>query len=131
MNQALNGDAGTSFIRDKDLPSPAGLGEWLLAASPIAIIAVAAAVQPNVSGSLLAVLLRSIGAVSIVAAVFWTWSKRAAHRRPKPIGFIPIAWLLCGAYLGFPLGPLGIVAGVTSGLAVWMLGRDLVRRNEI
>ena len=93
--------------------------EWLLVLAPIAIVVVAVALQPYMATNPAGTLLRGIGAiasVSIVAGGVWQLITR---RWVRPKWLAPVAWALCGGYIGAPLGVIAAIIASLLGVTIW------------
>lgn len=52
-------------------------------------------------------------------------------RRWMPGVLVPIAWLFCGAYVGWSLGLMGVIVGAALALSVWLAFRQLIKRTRL
>jgi hypothetical protein len=107
------------------------LEEWILLGVPIAIVAIAASMQPASLSSPWAPLLQLYGAMFLVWTLFYQVWKVIRKRQWMPGVLVPMAWLFCGAYVGWSLGLIGVIAGAALALSVWLAFRHLIKRTRL
>jgi hypothetical protein len=105
--------------------------EWILLGVPIAMVAIATSMQPESLSRPWAPLLQGYGALFVVLTLFQQVWKVIRRGRWMPGVLVPIAWLFCGAYIGWSLGLKGVIAGAALGLSVWLAFRYLIKRTRI
>ena len=93
--------------------------QWLLTVFPAGIALVGASLTPAAVLAPWGPLLRGLGSVAIVVILFLDLWPVLARRSWRPGLFAPVAWALCGAYLGHDFGLTGALVGTTTGLVVF------------
>jgi len=123
VRKRMKADAGVGLQRTKRM-----FEEWILLGFPIAMVAVATSMQPE--SIPWAPLLQPFGAVLVVWALYYEVWKVIRKRGWMPGVLVPIAWLFCGAYIGWSVGLMGVIAGAALGLSVWLACRHLIKRTR-
>lgn|SRR5262245_16705690 len=105
--------------------------EWILLGFPIAMVAISTSMQPESINRPWAPLLQGFGALFVVWTLFHEVWKVIRKRGWMPGVLVPIAWVFCGAYIGWSLGVVGVMAGAALGLSVWLAFRHLIKRTRV
>jgi len=103
------------------------LEEWMLLVFPVGIFLIAIVLQRS---SVLAPLFQAFGVIFIVVVIFYESWARIVRRNVRPGFLAPLAWLGCGAFLGYPAGYKGVVVGVAVGMGTWIGCRSTFKRMK-
>jgi len=104
------------------------LEDWMLLMVPVTVFLIGIVLQ---SSSTLAPLLQAFGVIFIVAAICYESWGRIVRSSVRP-GFIaPLAWIGCGAFLGYPAGYQGLLIGVATGIGSWVGCRSTLKRMKL
>jgi hypothetical protein len=113
----------SEYMHQSDL-----LEEWMLLVFPVTILLIGIVLQRS---SVLAPLLQAFGVIFIVAVICYESWARIVRRSVRP-GFIaPLAWIGCGAFLGYPAGYGGLLVGVAIGIGSWVGCRSTFKRMKL
>ncbi len=105
--------------------------EWMLFVFPLAIVLVSISVQPASVNRPWSPLLQAFGVVFLLGGLFYQLWSTIARRRWRPSPVVPFVWVGCGAYIGFPAGVVGTVAGAVLGLGIWIFSRRFITRVKL
>ena len=104
------------------------LEEWMLLVFPVTIVLIGIVLQRS---SVFEPFLQALGVIFIVAAICYESWGRIVRKSVRP-GFIaPLAWIGCGAFLGYPVGYAGLVVGAVIGIGCWVGFRSTLKRMKL
>lgn len=104
------------------------LEEWMLFVVPVTILLIGIVLQRSF---VLAPLLQIFGVIFIVSVICYESWGRIVRTSVRP-GFIaPLAWIGCGAFLGYPAGYEGLLAGAAIGIGSWVGCRSTFKRMKL
>jgi hypothetical protein len=101
------------------------LEEWMLLVFPVTIVLIGIVLQRS---TVFEPVLQALGVIFIVVAICYESWGRIVRKSVRP-GFIaPVAWIGCGAFLGYPAGYEGLLVGVVIGIGSWVGFRSTLKR---
>jgi hypothetical protein len=113
----------SEYMRQSNL-----LEEWMLLVFPVTILLIGIVLQRT---SVLTPVLQVCGVIFIVGVVFYESWSRIVRRGVRPGVIAPLAWLGCGAFLGYPAGYGGLLVGVAIGIGSWVGCRSTFKRMKL
>lgn len=104
------------------------LEEWMILVVPVTIFLIGIALQ---TGSVLTPFLQAFGVIFLVAVICYESWGRIVRRSMRP-GFIaPLAWIGCGAFIGYAAGYKGLLVGGAIGIGSWVGCRSTFKRMKL
>jgi hypothetical protein len=104
------------------------LEEWSILLVPVTIFLMGIALPTS---SVLTPFLQALGVLYVVACICLVSWGPIVRRNARP-GFIaPLAWIGCGAFIGYPAGYEGLLIGAAIGLGTWVGCRSTFKRMKL
>ena len=104
------------------------LEEWLLVVVPVTVFLFGITFNGD---SVLTPFLQAFGVLYVVAGIcLLSWGP-IVRRSMRP-GFIaPLAWIGCGAFIGYAAGYEGLLVGAAIGIGTWVGCRSTFKRMKL